>query len=442
MKKVGYAAVMMAILLLTACKAEGNAQESMETGVSSKTEVKSTKETGTEPVRLKFFCFSGVPKEVEYFKQAVAEFEKDNPGVTFDVEYLPHNDLVTKVNVAYASGSYPDLIYSPIGELITWTAKGQIAPIDSYLDEWGARENVVENRLDMASYKDQVYGLGIRSNCRFLAYRKDLFEEAGLDPEKPPKTWEELEDYAQKLTKRDKNGVITQVGFDMFSQGNESAFQWEGFVKQNGGEICNPDTDELLINNPKAIEALQFLSELYSKDICPPMNGNTAAEWPFMKGYSAMANISVDHYNTLISNFPELKGKVGFTVSTERESKGCIGGLITLAIGSESKHKDECAAFMKYLLSDEENQKRVDQIGCPPIVKSMKESYIKQNLELNSVILEAIEYSVTRPRTTWSSVYTTQEALMFESVLIGGVDPKEAVANLEEAVQKEIDRAK
>lgn len=395
-----------------------------------------------EDVTLSFICFGEVKTEIDYFKQAIEDYKQIAPNVKIEVEFLPHADLVTKVNVAYASGAYPDLIYTPIGELMTWAAKGQIEPLDSYLDEYKMRDRMIPNVMDLTAYKGSVYGIGVRSEPRVLMYRKDMFEAAGLDPEKPPKTWEELSDYAQKLTMRESNGTYKQVGFDLYSQGAQSPFVWQAFVEQNGGTIFDVDTDTLTVNNPQAIEALQFFIDLYAKGVCPPMNGNTQSEWPFVKGYSAMAYMGGSAYNDMIKNDPSLKEKVGFSIGPERVKKSVVGGMITLALGSESKHKDEAAAFLNYLSSDEEYWKRVEQINCPPLVNSLKDQYIALEPELNAITLEALNYALTRPRTTWSSVYTTNENLMFESALTGGVPADKAIADLEAVVLKEINKSK
>ncbi|MFQ9802023.1 MAG: extracellular solute-binding protein [Clostridia bacterium] len=53
------------------------------------------------------------------------------------------------------------------------------------------------------TYKDEIYGIALFHHAFIFAYRKDLFEKAGLDPEAPPKTWDELKEYAYKLTEKE-----------------------------------------------------------------------------------------------------------------------------------------------------------------------------------------------------------------------------------------------
>jgi len=77
---------------------------------------------------------------------------------------------------------------------------GHIIPLDDYFDSWEDSDNLVEGMVDYGMFDEQLYGLGYNSSPPVFVWRKDYFEEAGLDPELPPQNWEEMLEYAEKLT--------------------------------------------------------------------------------------------------------------------------------------------------------------------------------------------------------------------------------------------------
>jgi ABC-type glycerol-3-phosphate transport system substrate-binding protein len=110
-----------------------------------------------------------------------------------------------------------------------------------------------------------------------LWYRKDLFEAAGLDPEKPPTTWEEVAEFSQALTKTDGSQVglqTTRAGSPIWSQ-----MVLQTLVEGLGGSILTPDGKNGNLNTPEGIKALQYYSEM----------GNPKFESPSF-GFSMFAN--------------------------------------------------------------------------------------------------------------------------------------------------------
>src|SRR5690606_26146924 len=103
-------------------------------------------------------------------------------------------------------------------------------------------------------YEDKPYAVPFNTDTRLLFYNKDAFKEAGLDPEKPPATWDELEEYAEKLDIKDGDRY-ERVGFYPL-WGSIGAASW--MTSADGGKGFIQD-GELYINTPKKQEALQWL---------------------------------------------------------------------------------------------------------------------------------------------------------------------------------------
>jgi sn-glycerol 3-phosphate transport system substrate-binding protein len=97
-----------------------------------------------------------------------------------------------------------------------------------------------------------------------LYWNKPLFKEAGLDPERAPRNWAEMADFAQKLTRRDAQGNVTQWGVQVPSSGFPY-WLFQGFTTQNGIELMNEAGTETYFDKPAVIEALQYWVDLSRK---------------------------------------------------------------------------------------------------------------------------------------------------------------------------------
>jgi len=96
----------------------------------------------------------------------------------------------------FAGGSAPDIIAAAVGYLAVRASKGQFIPRNDYYNAWDGKDEYQKKAYSKGMYKGEFYGLGYHWDPRIFVYRKDLFKEAGLDPEQPPRNWEELKDYA------------------------------------------------------------------------------------------------------------------------------------------------------------------------------------------------------------------------------------------------------
>jgi len=110
-----------------------------------------------------------------------------------------------------------------------------------------------------AMYEGRVYGIPDGVDDRALYYNKDAFRRAGLDPEKPPRTWSELKAMAAKLTRFDANGRIRQVGF-LPNFGNSWLYL---YAWQNGGTFMSADGRTCTLADPENVEALRFMVDVY-----------------------------------------------------------------------------------------------------------------------------------------------------------------------------------
>ena len=106
-----------------------------------------------------------------------------------------------------------------------------------------------------ATYKDHIYALPFDTDTRALWYNKDIFTEAGLDPEKPPQTLDELKQTAAKLTTKGGGEQITRFGFHPYYD-QMWLYTW-GFAFK--GEFQDPQTKKITFSDPNNVKAMEYM---------------------------------------------------------------------------------------------------------------------------------------------------------------------------------------
>lgn len=216
------------------------------------------------------FTFWGSPQEKAAVESMVADFMEQYPDIKVRTQHIPSN-YTEKITTMLASGSPPDVAYLSETVALPWAAEGTLLDLSSYFTE----DAEASSRLPATYYNygdGKTLGTNTAAETMILYYNRALFEEAGL--ELPPTkaadawTWDEFVEVAKKLTK-DRNGNdATSPDFDpnnidtygvSFQQGYGG---WLPFVYSNGGKLASEDGTEFLLNQPKAVEALQNLQDL------------------------------------------------------------------------------------------------------------------------------------------------------------------------------------
>ena len=204
---------------------------------------------------------AGTPDDSLWIKMH-EKFAADHPEV--EVEYQPilSGTEVRKAFIAaHAAGNAPDLFYTYPPSMNPYYDQGFLMQMDSYVDAWTNRDNVVDALWYDAKVDNHYYGIPADFYGMCLLWRKDLFAEAGLDH--APTTWDEIVEFGQKLTKPEKK----QYGFGLLGMAWASWY-WENFVWQAGGEVTkrlDDGTVELSFTDEPGVAALQFYQDLKFK---------------------------------------------------------------------------------------------------------------------------------------------------------------------------------
>ena len=253
-----------ATLILAACS--GSASSAPTHGAAASAAAPAGSASSAAPVHLTMWQQWGGGHEEAALKTIIKDYEALHPNVTIDETPVTDD---SKILTAISGGNPPDIVdlvsSLPMGE---WASKGALMPLDSLIAQSGIDTSVyVPAALQAMTVNGKVYGLPFMDFNVGLVYNKALFAAAGLDPNSPPKTIEELTQDAYKLTKQDASGRITQLGFlpeyPGTSNGQVCTLEDTGWLF--GGGWYDQSSGKVTANLPQNVNALAWETGFYQK---------------------------------------------------------------------------------------------------------------------------------------------------------------------------------
>lgn len=297
--------------------------------------------------------------EADAMKTIVDDFNASQDRIY--VDYMSISGIDRKLLTATAGGNPPDIGGIWSASLPIFAEQWALTPLDDYLVEYGiSSTNYIPIFWDMCQYRGHTWALPSTPGSIALIYNKRLFREAGLDPERPPRTIEELNDYARKLTKYDEKGTLVQLGFLPTEPGwyNFSWIYWFGGTIWDGTNTITYDSAA----GRKTLEWIQSYTKEYGKEAIQQFSsgfGNFASpQNAFLSGKIAMEIQGVWMYNFIqkyapglewgASPFPAVDGIDPPVVYTEAD---------VLVIPRGAEHPDEAFEFIAFVNSQAEMEK-------------------------------------------------------------------------------------
>lgn len=201
-------------------------------------------------------------------------FQKDNPGLTVKPIYAgSYQDTIVKALTAHKSGTPPVTSVLLSTDMFTLIDEEAIVPFDDFIktdDDKAWLKSFYPAFMENSQTGGKTWGIPFQRSTIVLYWNKEAFKEAGLDPEKPPQTWDEMTTFAQKLTKRDASGNVTQWGVQIPSSGFPY-WLFQGLTTPAGAVLMNPAGTEVYFDKPEVTTALQYWIDLATKyKVHPP----------------------------------------------------------------------------------------------------------------------------------------------------------------------------
>ena len=393
------------------------------------------------------FWHSFVATTIPALNELIDRFEKEHPDIDIDAQYVPTGDaLVQKLITAIQSQTAPDVSWIHADFLDKLIESDAIYPMEHFIKE---KDGLTEEEMNdffpqllgAFSYKNVLYALPMDATVLALVYNKDHFRIAGIDPNTPPKTWNDLREYSKKLTlDKDGDGKTDQYGFYVPAYPGSGplsiweVLQWSPYLWQAGGEIIDSTQTKVLFNSEAGVQALTLWKEIYDQ-----LNFSNYSFTHDMGLASGSISMIMDGPWDL-PTFRKMKN-IDWAVASLPEGPNGKATYIageSLAIFKQSKNPDAAWTFVKWVTQPEIQEMFSISSGYLPVRKSVleKESY-KTFLESDHAMKSFVEQiKIARQRPTIDRYYVNINqfiATAIEQTLIGNRIPKET---LDEAAEK------
>ncbi len=347
-----------------------------------------------EPVTVRFLVQAG---EATQFASFAEDFNQKNPNINLEIIRGPNNtnlveDLYTS---AFLLGDSPyDLVYMDIVWVQKFAAAGWLADLSQWVNP-DLLTPYLEDVTEGGKYQEKLYRMPLRADGGMLYYRTDLLREIGAEP---PETFADLIEISQQIQDQD----LAQWGFVWQGrqyEGLSAVFTevLEGF----GGFWVDPETNEVGLDNPEAIAAVEFLRQTITEGISPQdvttyseeetrllfQSGNTVflRNWPYVV---PLANQSQ------IANQFSIKPMVHAPGFNSGSSLGGWG----FGISSSSPHQEEAWKVIEYFNTVDVQREYFLKTGFVPGRESLfLDSELVTKYPHYPQLLEVINNSVLRP---------------------------------------------
>lgn len=288
----------------------------------------------------------------QWWTEHLANYGDEHAGVKVEYRVTPWQTWQETYTSAFAGDSPPDVSYVVDSFFAKFADAGALVDLGSLegadLSEW---ESLFDPTIWARSTRGgKVYGLPFLQSGISLVWNKELFSAAGLDPETPPKTWEELREFAQKLTKSDGS----QWGYSIMDNTTGEMLNFVPVPIVNyGGELSNADDTEWVANTPEHIQGLQIQVDMIQTDKTAPPLGTFVGhdiDKAFLDGKIAMQLSYASFLMPLMKDYPDFQMGVAMPPAGPANDLS-LGGVGYWMMAEKSQHKPEAWQLMEFLAS-------------------------------------------------------------------------------------------
>ncbi|MDD7909650.1 ABC transporter substrate-binding protein [Pseudovibrio exalbescens] len=300
-------------------------------------------------------------KAAQTIEELTNSYMEQHPDVKIDAIYAgSYQDTVSKALTAARGGNPPQLSVILSVDMFTLIDEDVIVAFDEIAtsdDDKAWLNSFYPAFMENSQTGGKTYGIPFQRSTPVLYWNKEAFKEAGLDPEKAPANWEEMVSFGQKLVKKDDNGNVTQWGVRIPSSGFPY-WLFQGLTTQNGVILANSEGNKTNFDDPKVVEALQYLVDLSTKhEVMAP----GIIEWgstpkAFFEGNTAMMWTSTGNLTNVRDNAPFDFG-VAMLPAKERRGAPTGGGNFYIFKDSTDEQKRASVDFVKWITAPKQAAK-------------------------------------------------------------------------------------
>jgi multiple sugar transport system substrate-binding protein len=402
---------------------------------------------------VEFWHFWGSPVRRNAIRRVIALCQAKLPNITVNETFKPFGDIWTANIAAVSAGSgMPDVIVEDRPSLPQRAADGIATDLQERAQADGVSgDQFYEFAWNQTLYEGKTYGIPFETDVTVLFWNKNAFKEAGLDPEKPPTTWAEAEEYAAKLDKKAADGSYERIG--MFPLINRGADIW---AYANDVEWISADGTPQ-VNSPQAVETLEWIKGWVDRyggwPAIQEFRGQFAAppNDPFMSGKVAMI-VDIAGYSSQLNFYrpqvptaadPTKRENLDWGVSDMpyKTDKGTWSGGFALSIPTGAKNQDAAWEFIKCASGPEGQASWArDTYAIPTNIQAANDPVLAADPNWK-VFAGAMEYSTGGNQLPQYTNWSEQLSQRYEQIWTGEISAKDALDQAQQAIEEQVSAA-
>lgn len=378
------------VLSLVGCTQSAEPQGSTEPAGTTATE------TESEPVTLVFWEMLWGPTDVwtARVEDLVATFNDVHPNINVEVQFVPWDNYYQQYLTAITSGSAPDISTGAFQQSIQYAVMDEVLDLSSIVEEWkadGTYDDFIEGSIELHQYNGIQAGIPWTSDPRFISYRKDIFEQAGI--EKMPESWDEFLDVCRQI--KANTGVIPYAIAAGDQMSNHTLIHT---MFSNGIGMCD-ENGEATFTDPKVVETLQFFDTLYKEELISQGCASYKSNDLFTLLQTGKVAMILNGTPTIVYADPEvgpLLGVMPVFPNIAGEEAHSLTWVNPMVAYKQTEHPEETKVFIKWWI--ENNLSLYTEGGA--LTYPVRKSFLQDEYYLNDplakeIIEKVFPYSAT-----------------------------------------------
>lgn len=384
-----------------------------------------------EKIILDFWTFWGSEERRPIIDGIITDFNESQNEIEVHHTYIPWSDIWTKNLASIAAGDPPDIIINDINTVKLRADKGQIEPITEFVDK-ETKDRFYPQMMDASTYNDEIYALPFNTDTQILFYNDDHLIEAGLPSGKAPNTWEELNDYGDKLDiPSTEGGSYERVGFYPLI-----GTQTPVWIANALGENYVTESKEINIDTPAVKDTFEWILDTqhkYGKQQLDSVGSQfeNAQQDPFMAGNISMMVQNANYYVELRNYAEDLNFKVApLPEKTEGSGHTSVGGGFVAEVPKGASNPEASYKFIEFLTNYESQlywaENNFDLVAHKEAGEAAvnSESFNDKDQEVYNMMIENMDNTILTPQPSGAPDYINSINPIFEGIVSGskGVD--------------------
>lgn len=377
----------------------------------------------------------------EAFMPSLVEAFNNSHDIQIELQIVPNAEMVQKYATAAAGGSAPDFVSLDLVYAPAFAKAGALEDLTDLAKGLPYFDHLSKAHVGTGTYDGRIYALPMSADASVLLWNKKLFKQAGLDPDKGPTNWAEIEAAAGKV-----NALGGDIRGFYFSGacGGCNAFTFMPLIWASGGDILVEDGRRATLDTPQMHEAINFYRDLVAKGYVPE-SAKTDSGKNFFGGFATdnigLSPIGAFAIGNLVKNYPEVEFGVTFIPGKEGGQASFAGGD-NFVVTAGRDNLTAAKAFLDFAYSLE-GQTLLAKLGSLPTRADVAAEAVKSLDERYQVATEAMKIGRTPSSPVYNDIINSSTGpwkQMLNEVFFGD-DVEGSVAKAQATMQSILDAA-